>query len=190
MLEDFAAIDFETANRKLTSICAVGVVVVRGGELCDSYYHLVRPEPEYYIRQFTAIHGISYEDTMSEPNFAYVWEELREKIDNLPLVAHNKAFDENVLRATCRMYGIDMPDVPFYCTLQQARRVIPRGSIENYRLPTVCAYLGVPLETSQCSRRCRGVRAYCTIYFLIFSADAEFSFYIGYYEATGGFCQL
>lgn len=144
MLEDFAAIDFETANRELTSICAVGVVVVRGGELCDSYYHLVRPEPEYYIRQFTAIHGISYEDTMSEPNFAYVWEELREKIDNLPLVAHNKAFDENVLRATCRMYGIDMPDVPFYCTLQQARRVIPRGPIGNYRLPTVCAYLGVP----------------------------------------------
>ena len=53
MLEDFAAIDFETANRKLTSICAVGVVVVRGGKLCDIYYHLVRPEPEYYIRQFT-----------------------------------------------------------------------------------------------------------------------------------------
>lgn len=69
---------------------------------------------------------------------------VEREIDNLPLVAHNKAFDENVLRATCRMYGIDMPDVPFYCTLQQARRVIPRWSIKNYRLPTVCAYLGVP----------------------------------------------
>lgn len=140
---DFAAIDFETANYNPTSICAVGLVVVRDGVLCDNFYRLVRPEPEYYLRQFTAIHGICYEDTANEPCFAHVWNELRDKIGDLPLVAHNKAFDERVMRATCRMYGLEMPDVSFYCTLQQARRVIPRSAIENYRLPTVCAYLGI-----------------------------------------------
>lgn len=142
-MRDFAAIDFETANYYPTSICAIGLVVVRGGELCDRLYRLVRPEPEYYIRKFTAIHGIRYEDTVKEPCFAHVWGEFQEKIGDLPLVAHNKAFDQNVLRATCRMYGLEMPDVPFYCTLQQAHRVIPRREIDNYRLPTVCAYLGV-----------------------------------------------
>lgn len=143
MLENFAAIDFETANYEPTSICAVGLVVVRGGELCDTLYRLVRPEPEYYVPRFTAIHGISYEDTAKEPCFAAVWDELKDMIGDLPLVAHNKAFDQKVMQATCRMYGLEMPDVPFYCTLQQARRVIPRRNIENYRLPTVCAYLGI-----------------------------------------------
>lgn len=32
-MKDFAAIDFETANGKRTSVCSVGVVVVRGGEV-------------------------------------------------------------------------------------------------------------------------------------------------------------
>ena len=37
-MKDFAAIDFETANGKRTSVCSVGVVVVRGGEVTDSFY--------------------------------------------------------------------------------------------------------------------------------------------------------
>ena len=32
-MKDFAAIDFETANEQRTSVCSVGVVVVRGGEI-------------------------------------------------------------------------------------------------------------------------------------------------------------
>ena len=43
---DFAAIDFETANEQATSVCSVGVVVVRGGEIVDTYYSLIHPEPD------------------------------------------------------------------------------------------------------------------------------------------------
>ena len=35
-MTDFAAIDFETANEWPSSVCSVGVVVVRGGEVVDS----------------------------------------------------------------------------------------------------------------------------------------------------------
>ena len=45
---DFAAIDFETANEQPSSVCSVGVVIVRGGEVVDSFYSLIHPEPEYY----------------------------------------------------------------------------------------------------------------------------------------------
>ena len=34
---NFAAIDFETANNERTSVCSVGVVVVRNGEFVDSF---------------------------------------------------------------------------------------------------------------------------------------------------------
>ena len=47
-MRDFAAIDFETANECPSSVCSVGVVIVRGGEVTDSFYSLIHPEPEYY----------------------------------------------------------------------------------------------------------------------------------------------
>ena len=47
-MKNFAAIDFETANQQRTSICSVGIVIVRDGEIVDSYYSLIKPEPEYF----------------------------------------------------------------------------------------------------------------------------------------------
>ena len=44
-MENFAAIDFETANEQRTSVCSVGVVIVREGVFVDSYFSLIRPEP-------------------------------------------------------------------------------------------------------------------------------------------------
>ena len=45
-MKDFAAINFETANQQRTSVCSVGIVIVRDGEIADSYYCLIKPEPE------------------------------------------------------------------------------------------------------------------------------------------------
>lgn len=47
-MKNFAAIDFETANEQRASVCSVGIVIVREGEIVDTYYSLIRPEPEYY----------------------------------------------------------------------------------------------------------------------------------------------
>ena len=47
-MRDFAAIDFETANNERTSVCSVGVVIVRNGEIVDTFYSLIQPEPNYY----------------------------------------------------------------------------------------------------------------------------------------------
>ena len=44
-MKDFAAIDFETANGKRTSVCSVGVVIVRNGKIVKKIYRLIRPCP-------------------------------------------------------------------------------------------------------------------------------------------------
>ena len=44
-MKDFAAIDFETANNERTSVCSVGVVIVSDGEIVDTFYSLIQPEP-------------------------------------------------------------------------------------------------------------------------------------------------
>ena len=40
-MENFAAIDFETANEQRTSVCSVGVVIVRNGEIAAQRKYLV-----------------------------------------------------------------------------------------------------------------------------------------------------
>ncbi len=109
-MDNFAAIDFETANNERTSICSVGVVIVRNGEIADRFYSLVHPEPDYYLYWNTRIHGLTQEDTAHAPVFSEVWKQVAPKIEGLPLVAHNKAFDEGCLKAVFRTYCMDYPD--------------------------------------------------------------------------------
>lgn len=47
-MQDFVAIDFETANGRRSSVCSVGIVIVRGGEIVDKFYSLIQPAPNYY----------------------------------------------------------------------------------------------------------------------------------------------
>lgn len=143
-LDSFVAIDVETANNYPTSVCSIGAVKVVDGVIVDSFYELVKPEPNFYFRHFTEnIHGIGRRDTDDARCFADVWADIAPWIGDLPLVAHNKAFDEKCIRACFRCYCMDYPDYPFYCTLQAARRSIPRSMITSYSLPSVCDFFGV-----------------------------------------------
>lgn len=143
-MRNFAAIDFETANSERTSVCSVGIVVVRNGLLADTFYSLIQPEPNYYTYWCTRVHGLTCADTDDAPVFPKVWAQAEPLIEGLPLVAHNKAFDENCLKAVFRCYQMDYPDYDFYCTCIAARRRMPQ--LPNHKLDTVAAALGYNLK--------------------------------------------
>ena len=143
-MQDFAAIDFETANNERSSVCSVGVVIVRGGEIVDKFYSLIKPEPEYYNYWCSQVHGLCAEDTENATIFPEVWKKIEPLIEGLPLVAHNKSFDESCLKAVFRVYQMDYPDYEFYDTLCVSRRVLP--DLENHQLQTVAAACGYCLE--------------------------------------------
>ena len=113
-MQDFAAIDFETANNDRSSVCSVGVVIVRDGEIVDSFYSLIQPEPNYYNYWCSQVHGLCCDDTDDAPLFPEVWAQIEPLIEGLPLVAHNRPFDESCLKAVFRVYQMDYPDYEFY----------------------------------------------------------------------------
>lgn len=143
-MKNFAAIDFETANGQRTSVCSVGVVVVREGEIVDLLYRLIRPRPNFYSHFTTAIHGMTYEDTADAPDFPEVWGDIAPHITGLPLVAHNSPFDEGCLRAVFQLYGMIYPEYRFYCTLRASRRIFGK-ELPNHQLHTVSARCGYDL---------------------------------------------
>ena len=144
-MTDFAAIDFETANECPSSVCSVGVVVVRGGEIVDTFYSLIHPEPEYYKWFCQQVHGLCPEDTEDAPVFLYVWEKIEPIIEGLPLVAHNARFDEGCLKAAFRVYRMDYPDYVFYDTLYASRRHFGQCLL-NHQLHTVAEACGFDLR--------------------------------------------
>ena len=143
-MKDFAAIDFETANSERSSVCSVGVVIVRNNEIVDSFYSLINPEPNYYNYWCTKVHGLTSRDTDDAPVFPEVWKQIAPLIEGLPLVAHNSPFDESCLKAVFRVYQMDYPDYKFYDTLSTARRTIK--GLENHQLHTVAAVCGYQLD--------------------------------------------
>ena len=139
-MKDFVAIDFETANNERSSVCSVGVIIVRNGEFVDSFYSLIQPEPNYYNYWCTQVHGLTRNDTEEAPTFPEVWKQIEPKIKDLPLVAHNKAFDESCLKAVFRCYQMDYPDYEFYCTCIASRKAFPDA--ENHQLHTISELCG------------------------------------------------
>lgn len=115
-MRNFAAIDFETANGYRSSVCSVGVVIVRDGEIVQKYYKLIHPVPNYYNPRNIAIHHITPEQTEAEDTFPEVWAEVVQLIEGLPLVAHNSSFDEGCLKAAHERFGMPYPDYEFRCT--------------------------------------------------------------------------
>ena len=143
-MKDFAAIDFETANNERSSVCSVGIVIVRNGEIVDSFYSLISPEPNYYNYWCSQVHGLTREDTEDAPVFPEVWKQIEQLLEGQDLVAHNSPFDESCLKAVFRVYQMDYPDYPFYDTLSVSRQTLPE--LENHQLYTVAAACGYQLD--------------------------------------------
>lgn len=139
-MQDFVAIDFETANGRRCSVCSVGMIIVRDGEIVDRFYSLIKPTPNYYSYWTTEIHGLTQADTDSAPTFPEVWAQVEERIKGLPLVAHNKPFDESCLKAVFAEYGMEYPDYEFYCTLAASRRTLDLPSHQLHIVAEACGF--------------------------------------------------
>ncbi len=139
-MKNFAAIDFETANSYPQSVCSVGLVVVKNGEVVDKFYELIRPAPNFYSYWNTRIHGLDTVDTDQAAEFPEVWARAAQLIADLPLVAHNSPFDAGCLRAAHNHYRMEYPDYNFLCTCRLSRKTFPQ--LPNHKLPTVAAHIG------------------------------------------------
>jgi DNA polymerase-3 subunit epsilon len=120
---NFVTIDFETAKYSRESACSVGLVKYLDGEPTDTFYSLIRP-PSLYIRpDFTDIHGLTVDDVRDAPVFAEIWDSgIKPFVGDFPLAAHNAPFDMGVLQAVLEWYDLEAPELPYFCTLNLARR--------------------------------------------------------------------
>ena len=141
-MNDFIAIDFETAKYSRESAISVGLVKFQEGKVTDAFYSLIRP-PELYIRpDFTDIHGLTVDDVRDAPTFADIWDSgVKPFIGVLPLAAHNASFDMSILKAVLEWYKLPVLKLPYFCTCALARNTWP--GLESYTLAALAEKFGI-----------------------------------------------
>jgi DNA polymerase-3 subunit epsilon len=141
---DFTAVDFMTASSQPGSVCAVGLVRVRDGQVAGKSGGLVRPPDGLgeFTGYQTSLHGITAEMVAAAPPWRKVAAWIRRYTGPDILICHDAMFTIGVLRNACAADGIPLPAADFLCTTLLARQAF---RLPSYRLPFVADKCGIEL---------------------------------------------
>jgi DNA polymerase-3 subunit epsilon len=122
-MADFTAIDVETANADLGSICQIGVVRFRNGNLIETWESLVNPM-DYFDGINIAIHSIDEETVRKAPQFSDIYEELKDYLADEIVVCHTP-FDRISVTRAIQRYRLAEFACLWLDTAKVARRAWP-----------------------------------------------------------------
>jgi len=137
-MREFIAIDFETANPKRVSACALGYAKVCNCEILETNGYLIKPVGGHAPFQ-SKIHGIKEEHTFDKPEFGELFPEIQD-IFNYPLVAHS-LFDKQVLNALSDHFNLGL-SFEYIDSCSVAKEQLP--NLKNCKLKTLVKYFGLP----------------------------------------------
>lgn len=122
---DFVAIDFETATSLWTSICSIGICVVRNNKIVETKGMLFKPVPFEFNDYNIAIHGITPQMVWNKPTFCSCWKDIKPYLEGQTVVAHNASFDVGALKKTLVAAGIPLPEFEYICTVKLSQKAYP-----------------------------------------------------------------
>jgi DNA polymerase-3 subunit epsilon len=139
---DFVVIDVETACSRVSSICQIGIVGFRAGEVAFEYETLLDPR-DHFSSFNTRIHGIAADHVAGKPCFADVHEVVDGHLAGRTTVAHSY-FDKGALAAACRVHDRKMVETTWLDSVRVAKRAWPE--LPSHKLNVVSKHLGIPLR--------------------------------------------
>ncbi len=137
---NFVAIDVETANADMASICQIGLVKCENGVLSDEWKTYVDPE-DYFDSINVSIHGIDESIVLGAPTFQELVDTLRSYLDGKVVVCHTH-FDRVAIHQATQRYGVSVPECTWLDSARVARRTWKDCAWKGYGLYNVCKILG------------------------------------------------
>jgi DNA polymerase-3 subunit epsilon len=141
MSHQFVAIDVETANADLASICQIGVVSFQKGELADAWKTLIDPEDEF-DEVNVSIHGIDERMVAGAPRFSNIVDTLHARLAGHVVVSH-MPFDRVALGRAHERYGLPAFECTWLDTARVTRRAWPQFSRQGYGLAEIASWCGI-----------------------------------------------
>jgi len=136
----FTAIDVETANADMSSICQIGLATFEGEQIIDEWSTLVNPE-SYFSEINSRIHGITASDVADAQVYAEVYSTLQKKLVGQFIVTHTH-YDRTSLNRANQMLAFPKFEVQWLDTARVARRAWTQFAKSGYGLANVCNHIG------------------------------------------------
>ena len=144
MASIFTAIDVETANPDMSSICSIGAATFEDGRLAGEWYSLTNPR-DWFSPINTAIHGIGENDVKGARTFGDALHELRDVMDGC-VVVHHTHFDRTAIAQAAQRWDVDIPDCIWLDSARVARRAWTEVSRRGYGLANLCELIGYDFD--------------------------------------------
>ncbi len=132
---DFVAIDVETANADMSSICQIGLVFYQAGRVVDTWESLVNPCCSFSWMNIQ-IHGIEEEMVADAPDFTTAFDEFRHRIEGQVMASH-MPFDCGAMTKAIALAGLPALDCQWIDTAKVARRTWEEFAKRGYGLKNI-----------------------------------------------------
>ncbi len=137
----YLALDVETANADYSSICQIGIVHFKDGQIIDKWSTLVNPEA-YFDPFNTSIHGITEKDIRDAPTFDVIHKFLANKITDR-ITVHHMPFDKVAVTRACLEYNLEVLQPKWLDSAKIARRTWEQFAYRGYGLAKIANFLGI-----------------------------------------------
>lgn len=137
---EFVAIDVETANADMSTICQIGVALFHEGKLAEEWKTYVDPE-DYFDGINVSIHGIDEKTVKGAPLISDISAKIRRFLNHRVSVCHTH-FDRVAIHQAFQKYNLRCPECTWLDSARVARRAWEQFAQCGYGLANVCAFLG------------------------------------------------
>ena len=141
---DFIALDVETANPDLASICQIGVARFESGQVTSEFSTLVDPQ-DYFDFVNVSIHGIDEDAVGGAPTFAEIAPKINAWLDGAICATHTH-FDRSAIHQACSKHGALIPNCDWLDTARVARRTWQEVAQKGYGLGNLASKLGIEFK--------------------------------------------
>ncbi len=141
---DFVAIDVETANADMASICQVGVAGFRDGHLADGWKSYVDP-CDFFDPMNICVHGITQETVSGAPLLPGVAAAIVPRLTGQVVVSHTH-FDRVSLHRALENNGLEPVNCRWLDSARVTRRAWQQFAAGGYGLASVCDHIGYEFE--------------------------------------------
>jgi len=137
--DTFIALDFELATGVRNSVCSIGIVSFKNGEIVNEYYSLVKPPKNEYHWGNSRVHKIKSKQTKDSPTFKDIYPQVKEILQNCKLmVAHNEGFDRDVLEKVMDFYGLNYKELNLPKPWEDTVTIFQEKGTESAKLKNLC----------------------------------------------------
>jgi len=136
----FTAIDVETANADMGSICQIGLAQFVNGQIVDEWSQLINPE-DFFDDTNVGIHGITEADTKDMPTLVEIHGRLRTYLEGTVSVCHTH-FDRHSITKALAKYRLPTLTTQWLDSARVARRTWPDCAQSGYGLKPLSQKLG------------------------------------------------